>query len=195
MNASTSSSRPKRFWIIAVLALLWNLLGLAMFVMQVTMSPEAIAALPREQREVYEASPAWLDIAFAVAVFGGVLGAIGLSLKKRWAARMFLLSLIGLLVQMLSAYVFTPAWAAYGAAGLVMPLLLVVVAVLLLGTRARRLHAAGSTETLLLRDFPTPCPSGHAATCVCCKRATTRAPSRGRHWPAACGPRFACLLL
>jgi len=131
MDNDLASARPKSFWILAIAALLWNLLGVAMFIMQVTLTPEALAAMPAEQRQVYEATPAWLNIAFAVAVFGGVIGALGLLLKKRWAVTFFLISLLALLAQMMGAYAVTPVWQAYGPAGLGMPILLVVVALLL----------------------------------------------------------------
>lgn len=145
MNTVNSAVRPKSFWVVAVLALLWNLLGVAMFAMQMMMTPEALAAMPAEQRQVYEATPSWLNIAFAVAVFGGVLGALGLLLKKRWAVLFFTLSLIGLLVQVIAAFVVTPAWQAYGPAGLVMPVLLIVIALLLLGY-SRKAAARGWLE-------------------------------------------------
>jgi hypothetical protein len=145
MNTVNSAVRPKSFWVVAVLALLWNLLGVAMFALQMMMTPEALAAMPAEQRQVYEATPSWLNIAFAAAVFGGVLGALGLLLKKRWAVPFFALSLIGLLVQVIATFVVTPAWQAYGLAGLVMPVLLIVIALLLLGY-SRKAAARGWLE-------------------------------------------------
>jgi len=132
---STTTVAPKRslgFWLIGVFALVWNLIGVAMWYLQVNMSAEQLAAMTEPQRQVYEATPGWLNIAFAVAVFAGVLGALGLLLKKRWASTMFLLSLIALLVQMIGAYVVTPAWAAYGPVGLVMPAVLLLIALFLL---------------------------------------------------------------
>jgi hypothetical protein len=134
MNTTTTVA-PKRslgFWLTGVFALVWNLIGVAMWYMQVNMSAEQLAAMTEAQRQVYEATPGWLNIAFAVAVFAGVLGALGLLLKKRWAGTLFLLSLIALLVQMIGAYVVTPAWAAYGPVGLVMPAVLLVIALFLL---------------------------------------------------------------
>ena len=134
MNTTTTVA-PKRslgFWLIGVFALVWNLIGVAMWYMQVNMSAEQLAAMTEAQRQVYEATPGWLNIAFAVAVFAGVLGALGLLLKKRWAGTLFLLSLIALLVQMIGVYVVTPAWAAYGPVGLVMPAVLLVIALFLL---------------------------------------------------------------
>lgn len=140
MNATALPMLSKSLWIIAVLALLWNLLGLAMFVMQVTMSPAALAALPAAQREIQAATPAWLTIAFGLAVVSGVLGAAGLLLRRRWAVAMFTLSLVALVVQVLGTYLVTPAWAASGAAGLGMPVVLLLIAVALL---AYARHAAG----------------------------------------------------
>lgn len=140
MNAAALPMLPKPYWIIAVLALLWNLLGLAMFVMQVTMSPEAVAAMPAAQREVHDATPPWITIAFGVAVVAGVLGAAGLLLRRRWATAMFAASLAALVAQVLGTYLVTPAWAAAGAAGLALPALLIVIGVALL---AYARHAAG----------------------------------------------------
>ena len=142
MSTITAPALPKSFWIIATIALLWNLLGLAMFAMQVTMSPESLAALPSEQRQVYEATPMWINAAFGVAVVAGVLGAIALLMRRRWAAMLFAISLVALVVQILGAFLVTPAWAAYGAAGLVMPLLLLAISAAL-WSYARKAAARG----------------------------------------------------
>lgn len=145
MNTTTNAAvkRPSPgYWIIAVLALVWNLIGVAMWYLQVTLSAEQLALLTEPQRLVHAATPGWLDIAFAVAVFAGVLGALGLLLKKRWAGTLFLLSLIGLLVQVIGGYVVTPAWSAYGLAGLAMPVVLLAIALFLLWY-ANRAQARG----------------------------------------------------
>ncbi len=130
MNGTVEVPRSKGFWLVGILALVWNLIGVAMFWMQVNMGAEALAQMTEQQRQVYEATPAWLNVAFAIAVFGGVLGALGMLMGKRWAVTMFFVSLLALLVQMIGAYLATPAWAAYGAAGLVMPVVLIVIALL-----------------------------------------------------------------
>jgi hypothetical protein len=132
MTTTDGVKRSLGYWIIAVFALVWNLIGVAMWYLQVTMSSEQLALMTAPQRQVYEGTPGWINIAFAVAVFAGVLGSLGLLLKKRWATTMFLLSLIALLVQVIGAFVATPAWAAYGPAGLVMPAVLVAIALFLL---------------------------------------------------------------
>ncbi|HXH01309.1 MAG TPA: hypothetical protein VNI56_03865 [Xanthomonadaceae bacterium] len=83
----------------AILALLWTLMGVASYLFHVTLSPEAIAALPAGQARLMNMTPAWVNGAFAIATWSGLLGAIGLLLRRRWARGLFVLSLIALLIQ------------------------------------------------------------------------------------------------
>ena len=132
MTTTTAAAKGSLvYWIIAVFALVWNLIGVAFWYLQVSMSAERLASLPDAQRAVYEGTPGWINIAFAVAVFAGVLGGVGLLAKKRWATPLLLVSLLALLVQIIGAFALTPAWAAYGPAGLVMPIVLVLIALFL----------------------------------------------------------------
>ena len=142
MTTQNGPARPRALVWVAIAALVWNLIGLAMFWMQVTMDPAQLATLPQPQREVHLATPGWVNVAFAFAVLGGVLGALALLLRRRWAVPMFQVSLLGLLVQMAGAYLVTPAWSAYGPAGLAMPVLLLAIALALL-FYARRCAARG----------------------------------------------------
>jgi hypothetical protein len=122
---------PAWFWVVSVLGLLWNLFGVAMFVMQVTMTPAAAAALPPAQQQINAAMPSIAYVFFGVAVVSGALGTIGLLLRRRWAVPLLLLSLLGVVAQMATAYATTPVWALTGAGGAVFPLLLAVVCLLL----------------------------------------------------------------
>lgn len=140
-NAATLEPTT-RYRVVATLALLWNLIGVAMFLMQVMMPPEAVAAMAPGQREVYEATPGWLNALFGIAVVGGTLGAIGLMVRRRWAVPAFAVSLAALVLQLLAAYLVTPAWRVSGPAGLVLPAVLLVIAVALLH-HARRSAACG----------------------------------------------------
>src|SRR3546814_18207171 len=74
---------PASVWIVGALALLWNLVGVAAFVMQVAMPAEALGAMPAEQRAIYAATPAWLYVFYGLATFGGVAGSIGLRSEER----------------------------------------------------------------------------------------------------------------
>ena len=136
MTATLQPRSNAHRWI-AVAALVWNLLGLMMFVMQISMSAEQVAALPAPERAVYETTPAWLTAAFGVAVVAGVLGSVGLLMRRRWAVPCFAVSLAAMLVQFAGAYLATPAWQAFGVGGLVMPIVLLGIGAALL-VHARR---------------------------------------------------------
>lgn len=90
---------PTSFRVIGVLALLWNLLGLAVYVMQVTMSEATLSSYTQAERNLYSDIPVWATSAFAVAVTFGVLGCLLLLMRRSWALPAFLVSLAGVLVQ------------------------------------------------------------------------------------------------
>jgi len=86
------------FWTIGVVALIWNLMGVMNFFMQ--MNADALAAMPESYRAIIESRPAWITGAFAIAVFGGALGCVLLLLRKSAAYYLFIASLIGVVVQL-----------------------------------------------------------------------------------------------
>ena len=51
---------PVWFWILAGIALLWNVMGLYAFYTDMTITPEGIAALPADERGLYENEPCLL---------------------------------------------------------------------------------------------------------------------------------------
>jgi hypothetical protein len=90
---------PIWFWVVAVLLLLWNLVGVANFIAQLTITEEALQDMPEVDRNFIGNYPVWTFVAFGIAVFGGVLGSIALLLKKKIAKQLFIASLIGIVVQ------------------------------------------------------------------------------------------------
>lgn len=71
-------SIPIWFWIVTIIALIWNLTGVMQFILQVSMTSQDLAILPEDQQALYAVMPSWVNIAFALAVFGGTLGCIAL---------------------------------------------------------------------------------------------------------------------
>ena len=124
----TNVSAPAGLRVVGWVALFWNLVGVVMFIMQTGLTAEQIAAMPPERRMIYESMPAWLTVAYGVGVFGGVLGALGLLMRKRWAVAAFAASLLGVVANMVGIYVHTPAWEVSGAAGLPLGVLLIAIA-------------------------------------------------------------------
>lgn len=129
----TTTTKPATaFWIIGVVAVLWNLTGIMAFSMQILMTPEALDALPGAERELLASTPAWLKFVYGVAVFGGTLGCILLLMKKASAYLVFLVSLIAILIQMLFSILFTKSMEVYGPTALIMPVLVIAIALFLL---------------------------------------------------------------
>jgi hypothetical protein len=96
MNDKRVASVSWSFWVIGVLALLWNVMGVKNFLMQT--NPEVLSGYPDAARALVESRPAWATGAFAIAVFGGALGCILLLFKKSAAFFLFVASLLGVIV-------------------------------------------------------------------------------------------------
>jgi hypothetical protein len=128
----TTSKPATWFWIVSGIALLWNLLGVMAYIAQVTMSPEALQALPENERTLIEATPAWATGAFAIAVWGGTLGALLLLLRRAIATLILLISLVGVVVQMFHAFFISNSIEVYGPGGMAMPVMVMIFAIFLI---------------------------------------------------------------
>lgn len=120
------------FWIISIIALLWNIAGLMAFFGDVFITQEALAALPDAQRELYESTPSWLKIFYGIAVFGGTLGCIALLIKKSFATPLFIISLIAIVIQMVFSLFMTNAIEVNGILSIIMPIIVIGIGIFLL---------------------------------------------------------------
>lgn len=132
MSEDMNNKPPVWFWIVSALALIWNVMGVTAFVMQVTMSAEDMAALPDAERILYETTPMWATIAFAVAVFGGAIGCLFLLLRKKWATSMLMASLAGIIVQMIHSFFISNSFEVFGPGSAIMPIMVLLIAILLI---------------------------------------------------------------
>ena len=132
MSETSTVPVPKWFKTVGIVALVWNLLGLMAFVMQVTMSDAALAELPENQQELYNSMPSWVNVAFAVAVICGTLGCILLLARKKLALPVFIASLIGVLAQNYYNFFASNAVEVMGAGAAAMPVMVIVIAILLI---------------------------------------------------------------
>ncbi len=87
------------YWLISIVALFWNFMGIIAYLGQAYISDDALKMLPEENQLYFSNVPAWVTAAFAVAVFGGFLGAIGLIIRKKWAYFLFIISFLALVAQ------------------------------------------------------------------------------------------------
>lgn len=129
MNEKTTI--PTLFWIIAGIALLWNLMGLYAFYSDMTISPEALDAMESGQRALYVNFPVWKKVAYGAATIFGFLGSLGLLLKKSWAAPLLLISLVGVLIQSAHNIFMTNAVEVLGMGAMVMQIVILAIAIFL----------------------------------------------------------------
>ena len=87
---------PAWYWLVALACLLFEGAGAFLFTDSLSLDP---ATLPLDQRAIFEATPQWMTIAWAVAIGAGLLGAVGLLLRRRFAEPLLLISLIAVAVQ------------------------------------------------------------------------------------------------
>ena len=96
----TTTKPPIWLWIVSVLALVWNGMGVKAYLDQAYNTETYRAMYSEEQIEIAANLPSYITAAFAIAVFGGILGSILLLLRKKLATVVFYLSLLAVIVQM-----------------------------------------------------------------------------------------------
>lgn len=138
----SNSVVPRWFWVVAVLALVWNAMGAASYLQHVTMGADALAAMEDAERALFENVPPWATGAYAMAVWAGVIASILLLMRRSVATVVYMVSLLGILVQFSHAFFMTDMIEVYGATSVIMPLLILLFGVLLVW-HARRCVASG----------------------------------------------------
>jgi hypothetical protein len=137
MAASSSSSPLAWFRIAALIGLVWNGFGVAMYLSAVGVFGDPSAGMSEAERQAAESIPAWIMGAFAAGTFSGLIGSLGLLLRKAWAQPVLLFSLVALLILEGWILFFSEAVDSFGVA---VPLTVVAGAILLawLATHARK---------------------------------------------------------
>lgn len=131
MTEPTRVKPSNAFWVIAIIALLWNLSGLFAFYSEVFITEEALSSLTDAQRQLYESTPVWLKVFYGIAVFGGTLGCIVLLLRKKLSIQLFAISLIAIIIQMSYSLFMTNAIEVYGIISAIMPVVVIGIGVFL----------------------------------------------------------------
>ena len=129
---STTISIPTSFKVIAILAILWNLFGVFSFVGHAFMPDQAFADMTPDQKAYMATFPAWGYIVFGTAVTTGLLGSIGLLMRKKWSVLVFLISIVAILINQFYPILFTDYMEVFGGAStLTLPIILIAVSIAL----------------------------------------------------------------
>lgn len=135
MNTVASAVAPRapwHLWVVGIVSLLWNAMGALDYLMTQTKNPAYMAKFTPAQLEYFYGFPAWVVGAWAIAVWGGVLGSLLLLLRRALAFAVFAASLVGLVATTIYNYVLTDGLRLMGGAGtLVFSAVIFTIAVLL----------------------------------------------------------------
>lgn len=123
------SASPKWLVIVGVIALLWNLMGAAAVVADALTDRSTLTAA---QQALAASMPVWAKAGSWIGVGAGVLGSLGLVLRKTWAVPVLGLSLAGIIAQDVWMFGMADVASAFGSTPLMMQGFVLAIAVALL---------------------------------------------------------------
>ncbi|WP_426041974.1 hypothetical protein [Brevundimonas sp. TWP2-3-4b1] len=97
---------PWHLWVVGVVALLWNSFGCVDYTMTQTQGDAWLTSMGMTEAQMayFHAMPAWTHGAWAIGVWGGLLGALLLLLRRKWATPVFVVSFLGWLAGAVYAF-------------------------------------------------------------------------------------------
>ena len=143
-----ATAAPKGLYVVGVLALLWNGFGAYDYLMTRMRNMDYIAGMmpdadPNAVLAWIDAFPIWAQFGWGLGVWGGLLGAILLLVRSRWAVPVLAASLVGAVLGLGYQIVAAPPLAGMdGAMNELMPFVIILVA-LALFLYARAMRARG----------------------------------------------------
>jgi hypothetical protein len=132
--STTKRNKPSVwYWVISVVALLWNLAGVSAYLGQAYMKDEMMASYSDVQKELMNNLPPWITGAFAIAVFAAALGCFALLMRKKWAHPLFVISLLAVLARTVHFFFMTNGTDIFSfGEGTVMPIVTVIISAFLI---------------------------------------------------------------
>jgi len=114
MNAPPKT--PWHLWLIGVIAVLFNAIGVVDFVMSMAQGAKylASAGMTPDQIAHYQRLPSWMKVVWAAGVFGAFTASVLLLLRRKQAWPVFAVSLAAFLISLLYTYVLTGDGAVMG---------------------------------------------------------------------------------
>ena len=105
----TTIKTPWHLWVVGVVAVLFNAIGVFDFVMSMARGPAylASAGMTPAQIEHYQHMPAWMTADWAIGVFGALAGSVLILLRNKLAWPVLAVSLAAFLISVAYTYVLT----------------------------------------------------------------------------------------
>lgn len=135
---------PWHLWVIGVVSLLWNAIGANDYIQTRMRNMDYLESMgfTEEALAYIDSFPIWIDLAWALGVWGAVAGSILLLLRSRFASIAFGLSLLGAIVSNLYPLMTEPPEIMQSAVASIMGIIIITIAAALL-IYARRMTAKG----------------------------------------------------
>ena len=103
---STTGKAPWHLWVIGVLTLLWNSVGVMSYLATRMDKLESLGMTP-DQIAYFASYPLWANAFWALGVWGAFAGSILLLLRSRWAVASLIVAVAGLVGTSLYQHVLT----------------------------------------------------------------------------------------
>lgn len=139
---STKTIKPTNtFYVFGVLGILWYGIGVLMYLAQAYKPDSFIALIPENQLEFMGNTPKWVYAAFAVAVWFGFLGILLMMFRKKISRLFFIISFVGLIVQLAYNFLMTNAYDIYGGEGVVQAIVTYLISIFYIGFTKRAIES------------------------------------------------------
>jgi hypothetical protein len=122
---------PFHLWLIGILALLWNAIGAFDYTATQMQMDFYMSQFTEQQLAYFYGFPAWVDAAWAIAVWSSLLGSLMLLLRKALAAWLFGLAILGMIGTSVYNLVLTDGLEVMGEGSMTFTVVIWVIALLL----------------------------------------------------------------
>jgi len=124
-------SAPIHLWIVSLIAVAWNAFGAYDYLMSKTQGDAYLRKMGETDAQIahMHAYPVWMTADWAIGVWGGLLAAVLLLARMRYAFHVFVLSLAAFLVMLVYTYVLSDGAKAMGQQGLIFNLVILAFCV------------------------------------------------------------------
>jgi hypothetical protein len=126
-----SVKTPVHFWIVAIIAVIWNSFGAFDYLATKLQLEFYMSQFTPEQLEIFYGFPVWMVAAWAIGVWGAFFGSLALLMRKSWAVWLFGASILGLAVSSVHNFVLTNNAEAMGEGAVMMTGIIWVIALVL----------------------------------------------------------------
>ena len=128
MHSETKSAVPTWYWVVAIVSLLWSLMGCAAFSMELFAQDAVMESMTEEQQKGTKSIPGWIYVVYAVAVTTGTGGSVGLLMRKRWTVSLNAICLVSVRTQMGYTFIIADGIEVLEGADLILPVLVIGIA-------------------------------------------------------------------